>query len=448
MGVFKMKIKLNREIELNNDYDVIIVGGGPSGTTAAISSAREGAKTLLIEATGMLGGMGTAGMVPAWCPFSDGEKIIYKGLAQKIFEMTKSKMSVINQSDMDWVPIDVEALKSVYDELVVESNTDILFHTYVSAVEMDGEDIDYIIAANKSGVTAYKAKVYIDCTGDGDIAAFAGAAFHYGDETGTVQPATHCFILSNVNELNYKNGELLHSHNKDSKIYDILSSGKYPLIRDAHICNSLVGKGTVGFNAGHIWDVNPNDIKNISKAMIHGRKLANQIKEALSVYLPQTFGDAHLVSTAPLMGIRETKRIIGDYELTLEDYSARKSFDDEIGRNCYYIDIHFSVEESQLNREGKLHSEERYVPYAKGESHGIPYRIMLPKRIGNLLVAGRCVSCDHVTQASLRVMPPCLVMGEAAGMAAGMAATQNKTPRGIDVQELRAKLKEAGAFLY
>ena len=374
----------------------------------------------------MLGGMGTAGLVPAWCPFSDGEKTIYRGLAQKIFEMTKSRMNVINQDDVDWVPIDVEALKLVYDELVTNSGTDILFHTYVSSVSMDGENIDYIIAANKSGITAYKAKIYVDCTGDGDVAAFAGASFNYGDENGAVQPSTLCFILSNLDEYNYKNGELLHMHNKDSKIYDILSSGKYPLIKDAHICNSLVGNGTVGFNAGHLWDVNPNDIKNISNAMIQGRKLAKQIKDALAEFLPQTFGNAHLVSTAPLMGIRETRRIVGDYEFTAEDYFARKSFEDEIGRNCYYIDIHFSVEESKLNREGKLHTEEKYESYKKGESHGIPYRIMLPKGISNLIVAGRSVSCDHITQASLRVMPPCLVMGEAAGMAAGMAADQGK----------------------
>lgn len=443
-----MKVSFNREIELNQAYDVIVVGGGPAGCSAAISSAREGAKTLLIEATGMLGGMGTAGMIPAWCPFSDGEKIIYKGIAKKVFEMTKSRMTVIDQNALDWVPIDVEALKSVYDELVIESGADILFHTYISAVQMDGENIDYLLAANKGGVTAYKAKTYIDCSGDGDVAAFSGAEFHYGDETGTVQPSTLCFLFSNVHETNYKTGDLLHMHNKDSKIYDILNSGDYPLIKDAHCCNSLVGPGTVGFNAGHLWDVNPNDMQNISKAMIQGRQLANQLKDGLAKYLPQTFGNAHLVSTAPLMGIRESRRIVGDYEFTADDYFARKSFKDEIGRNCYYIDIHLSVEESKLNREGKLHSEERYVPYSKGESHGIPYRIMLPKGIGNLLVAGRSVSCDHVTQASLRVMPPCFVMGEAAGMAAAMAALQNKTTRSIDVQELRAKLKEAGAYLY
>lgn len=438
-----MKVEFNRQINLNTDYDVIVVGGGPSGCTAAIAAAREGVKTLLIEASGMLGGMGTAGMVPAWCPFSDGEKIIYRGLAQKIFEMTKSRMTFINQESLDWVPIDVEALKSVYDELVVESGADIMFHTFISAAQLNGDDIDYIIAANKSGITAYQAKIFIDCTGDGDVAAFAGVSFHYGDDDGALQPATHCFTLSNVNETNYNNGELLIG--KESKIYDILASKKYPLIKDSHICNCLVGKGSVGFNAGHLWDVHPGDMKSISNAMITGRKIAKEFQEALSEYLPQAFGDAHLVSTAPLMGIRESRRIIGDYEFTMDDYIAKKSFDDEIGRNCYPIDIHRSLEEqTEIAKEKR---EFKPISYQKGESHGIPYRIMLPKGIGNLLVAGRSVSTDRITQGSLRVMPTCLVMGEAAGMAAGMATTENKKPRGIDVEKLRAKLKDAGAYL-
>ena len=164
---------------------------------------------------------------------------------------------------------------------------------------MCGSNIDYIIAANKSGISAYKAKIYIDCTGDGDVATFAGAPFEYGDGKGTVQMATHCFILSNIDESHYDSGKL-HGGNKSSIIYDIVASGEYPLIKDAHICNHLVGRKTVGFNAGHITDVHPHDIKNISNAMIYGRKLANEYKEALSKYLPQVFKNAHLVSTAPL----------------------------------------------------------------------------------------------------------------------------------------------------
>jgi hypothetical protein len=441
-----------REITLDDAWDVIVVGGGPAGCTAAIAAARDGARTLLIEATGALGGMGTNGLVPAWCPFSDHERVIYKGLAEKILELLKSKMPHVSERAVDWVPIDPESLKVIYDDLVVESGAKILFNTMLSAVDTDGNGrVTTLFVTNKAGISAYQAKVYIDCTGDGDLAVWAGAHYEKGGENGELQPASHCFVLSNVDSYGYIYGTKLHPGNPNSPIFKILNSGDYPLIKDVHLCNNFIGPGTIGFNAGHLWDVDNTDPISLSQAMIQGRKLARSLQQALAAHVPQTFGNAFLVNTGSLMGIRETRRVIGDYILTVADYADRRSFEDEICRNCYYIDIHNTPEDAKRYTDGESFMsivETRTMRYNKGESHGIPYRCLTPSGLSNVLIAGRSISCDRTVQGSVRVMPVCLAMGEAAGAAAQMAA-KLETPdvRAIDVQGLRTRLKDAGVYL-
>lgn len=163
----------SRSIPLNTDYDVIVVGGGPSGCTAAAAAARTGAKTLLLEATGSLGGMGTSGLVPAWCPFSDKERIIYRGLAETVFERSKALSPHVAPTDVDWVPIDPEGLKRIYDDLMQEYGVTVLFNTFLCDVDAENGEVHAIVTANKAGFTAYSAKTYIDCTGDGDLAVCA-----------------------------------------------------------------------------------------------------------------------------------------------------------------------------------------------------------------------------------------------------------------------------------
>lgn len=440
----------SRQIPVNDCYDVIVVGGGPSGCTAAAAAAREGAKALLIEATGCLGGMGTQGLVPCWCPFSDKEKIIYRGLAEKVFSRSKEEMYRVNPEDMDWVPINAEHLKQVYDDLVTEAGADILFNTVLSAVETEEPGmVSAIITSNKKGLTAYKAKVYVDCTGDADLAVWAGAAYEKGDEeNGELMPATHCFILGNIKEEAYAKGTRLHPHFPDSPIFDIVKSGKFPLIADVHVNDVIVAPGTLGFNAGHIWEVDNTEPESVSKALLQGRKMAKEFLKALKEYYPEVFSDAYLAATAPLMGIREGRRITGSYTLTLKDYLERRSFEDEICRNSYYIDIHNSIREKELANDRSFDSDQRYGSYEKGESHGIPYRCLTPKDLKNVLVAGRSISCERIVQGSVRVMPVCLAMGEAAGMAAVHSMRLPEVDiHSIDVQYLRKRLREEGAYL-
>lgn len=436
-----------RELSLDDSWDVIVVGGGPTGCTAAVAAAREGARTLLIETTACLGGSGTSALVPAWCPFSDKEKIIYRGLAEKVFTAAKQGLAHVGEQDLDWVPIDAEKLKRVYDELVTEAGATVLFQTFLTSVETDGAGrVTTLIVSNKKGLTALRAKVYVDCSGDADLSAWAGAEFHKGDELGQMQPGTHCFILSNVDEYAYKNGPDLGWWDADSPIHAIVDSGRYPEIPDKHMCHNIVGPGTVGFNAGHVWDVDNTDPATVSSALMKGRKLALAYRNALAEFHPAAFGNAFLAATGSVLGIRETRRIVGDYVLCAEDYIERRAFEDEICRNSYFIDLHLTKEEARTN--GELEAALRFNRYEKGESHGIPYRCLTPRGLQNVLVAGRSISCDRSVQGSVRVMPVCLAMGEAAGIAAAHALrVPGHDVHAVDVGELRRRLQEEGAYL-
>ena len=437
-------------LPLDDTWDVIVVGGGPSGCTAAAAAAREGAKTLLIEASGVLGGSGTGALVPAWCPFSDKEKIIYRGLAETVLNRCKDGQPHVKATDLDWVAIDPERLKRVYDDLVTEAGATVLFQTVLASVERDDNGaVSTILVANKAGLTAMRAKVYVDCSGDADLCAWAGAEFHKGDDSGKMMPATHCFVLTNVDEYAYRFIHFnLAAEWPDSPIYKILASGEYPLIPDSHICNKLIGPRTVGFNAGHLWDIDNTDPESVSRALVLGRKMAAQFREALAKYCPEAFANAFLIMTGGVVGIRETRRVVGDYSITLDDYLQRRSFDDEICRNSYFIDMHLAREESPKDSKAMEQLLSDTIRYQKGESHGIPYRSLIPSGLRNVLVAGRSISCERIVQGSVRVMPVCLAMGEAAGMAAAHAAmSHGGDVRAIPVDRLRSRLKEEGGYL-
>lgn len=448
MGIFHFSA---RSLPLDDSWDVIVVGGGPAGCTAAAAAARQGARTLLVEGMGALGGMGTNALVPAWCPFSDKQRIIYRGLAEHVFEASKKSTPHVPKEQLDWVPISAEDLKRIYDDIVLGQGAKVLFHTSLASVELRGDgEVDAIIVANKAGLTALRAKTYVDCTGDADLCFMAGAETVKGDGTdNTLMPATHCFVLSNVDEYAYRHGENLHPNNKNSPIYAIRASGRYPLIPDTHLCSSLIGPGTVGFNAGHIFDFDNTDPWSISRGLTRGRKLARAYRDALAEFVPATFGNAYLALTGSMMGVRETRRVTGDYVLTFDDYTDRRSFDDEICRNSYYIDIHRTPNAASKTHEHRLKSEKtNSFHYGPGESHGIPYRCLTPKGLRNVLVAGRSISTERKVQGSVRVMPTCLAMGEAAGLAAALAASAGQPDvHAVNAGHLRTLLRDHGAWL-
>ncbi|MFD2876893.1 FAD-dependent oxidoreductase [Paenibacillus rhizoplanae] len=192
------------DIAVSHEVDVLVAGGGPAGVAAAISAARSGAQTLLIEQRGFLGGMGTVALVPAFCPYSDGEKAVVRGIGLELLERMKAECEPEFRerfgAELDWVPIDPEVLKRVYDEAVAESGAEVLLHTIASQTVMDGDGgrIDGVVIVNKSGRSLIRARTVIDTTGDADLAALAGAPFHKGGEAGELQAATMCYLLANV----------------------------------------------------------------------------------------------------------------------------------------------------------------------------------------------------------------------------------------------------------
>jgi len=340
MPDFMMK---QRSIPMDDSWDVIVVGGGPAGCAAATSSAREGARTLLVEAAGALGGMGTLGLVPWFCGYHDRKQVIARGLAERVRLALADGMphlrEWIDDNPLADPAIDPELLKRVYDDMVAEHGATVLYHTQLSAVETAGDgDIDALVVAGKDGLRAYRAAVYVDCTGDGDLAAWAGAEIEKGDADGGMQPGTACFVIANIDEEVLWKGPRIHFYDPNSPIHQALKDDKYPDIIDVHTCNIKIGPGTFGFNTGHVYDVDNTDPESVSEALPHGRRMAAQYRDAFAEYHP-AFANSFLAATGARLGVRETRRVVGDYYLTLDDYLARASFPDEICRNAYNIDV-------------------------------------------------------------------------------------------------------------
>lgn len=434
-------IALKQSVPVRGEYDVIVVGGGPSGCTAAAASAREGKRTLLIESTAALGGMGTMGLVPGWCPFSDQEKIIYRGLAEEVFR--KSRAALPHDSErVDWVGINAEVLKRVYDDLVTSAGAKVLFQTTLCGVFEEKGRVSAVLTANKSGLSAYNAKVFVDCTGDADLAVQAGAQYESGDGDGLVQPSTHCFVLGNTDIYAYL-FEFRWTMGGPAK--QLRNDPELDLITDNFVCTDAISPDAVGFNAGHIYELDSGDPEAVSAALIQGRKMAEQFCKGLRKYAPAAFGNAYVAQTGALMGVRESRRVLCDYNLTAEDYAARRSFPDEIGRSSYCVDTH----PTSKDREKGVEPSDRYETYKAGESFGIPYRSLSPVGLANVLVAGRCIGSDHAVNGSVRVMPPCLVTGEAAGAAAAQAAAMELPDiHRVDVSALQESLLRRGAYLH
>ncbi len=445
-----------REIPLDDAWDVLVAGGGPAGCAAAAAAARAGAKTLLVEACGHLGGMGTSGLVPSFGGYNDREKVIARGLAEDVRRallqgMPHMRLAAGHNPIMD-PSIDPEMLKRIYDEMILDHGAEALFETRLCGVEADGGGVDAVLLDNKAGLTACRAKVYVDCTGDGDLAAWAGAPFEKGDEAGAMQPATHCFTICNIDHFALATGAGVHFSDTRSPVHKALRSEKYPLVRDFHSCLNEIGPGVYSFNTGHIYDIDNTDPASLSQALVEGRKQAFQYHQAFTEHHP-AFAASFLAATGSLLGVRETRRILGDYVLTGDDYRARRSFPDEICRNAYGIDIHQSEEEAlalaRLPADEALKKIHKSTEaYRSGESFGVPYRCLTPKGLRNVLVAGRCISADRAANGTTRIMPCCLNTGEAAGVAAAQAIRDHDADvHAVDTDSLRATLREHGAYL-
>ena len=432
-------ISFQRQVPIRHKVDVFVAGGGPAGIAAAVAAARQGKKVFLAEATNCLGGMGTAGLVPVFMPFGDGENFLADGIGRQI----KDKLTAAGgNGPNDTVSIRAEVLKRVYDELLAEAGVDFTFHTQLIDVAADAGRVDLAILAAKSGIFAVRASIFIDGTGDGDLAVWAGAPFEKGDEEGTLMPGTLCSLWANVDFAAWRQSGI---GSQDGRVAEAFRAGVFTY-EDRHLPGMWqVGSNLGGGNIGHTFGVDNTDERSVTEALVWGRKLLLEYERYYKEFLAG-FGNMELVATGSLLGIRETRRVTGDYVLNVEDFRARAVFDDEIGRFAYPVDIHPSRPDPKAYEQFEKQFREDLC-YGKGESYGIPYRTLTPKGLSNVLVAGRCISSDRYVQGSVRVIPGCYITGQAAGVAAAIAAEQDGNVRGVAIGELHRRLKGMGAFL-
>lgn len=443
--------KLWADLPVVATCEVLVVGGGPAGVAAACAAAREGARTLLVEQHGCLGGMGTVGLVPAFCPFTDRCRPIIGGIGFAVLEEMKAGMPHLAPDNYDWVPIDAEGLKYIYEQRVLAAGAELLYLThFVDTLPAVGGFVPGVVVHNKGGLRRLAAQVVVDCTGDADVAVASGAPFQKGDPvTGELQPCTMCFVLAGVDQARLQ--PWLWADNAKNlllkpAIAAAKAAGDLDILEDAANV-AFQSPSTIGLNFSHVFDVDATDPMQLTRAHVEGRKLIRHLTAFVRKYLPGCEG-AYLVTSGVQIGVRETRRIVGDYVLTLDDYLARRSFADEIARNAYYIDIHLSKREWERTLGQEVDWGEKIHQYAPGESHGIPFRCLIPQTLRNVLVAGRCISTDRPVQGSTRVMPNCLAMGEAAGCAAAAAVHRHAGEvRAVDVAALRARLRTHGAYL-
>lgn len=434
-----------RRTRIFGEYEIVVLGGGPAGIAAALASARSGRGTLLIERYGFLGGAGTAAGLSTFCGLhavvrGRHEQVVH-GVASDILGrleamdgLNKPHLTVRDQITAQ--AYDISAYKIAADELLAEANVRVLFHAFGAGAVMRSDDrIDAVLVETKSGRFAIRGQVFVDASGDGDLAAWAGAPFEVGDGAGNMLYPSTMFRINGVNpEKAGRAWELVPALMDEAEKKGRQFPRKKPIVRPQ--------RNPIEWRANLTQIKNPDgsavngiDAEELSFGEIEGRRQCWDVFQFIKESTPG-FEQAYIVEIAPQIGIRETRRITGEYVLTDDDILACRDFDDTIGVNGWPVEAH-------------VKGDVRFV-FAAAGSRGynqIPYRIIVPKRIENLFVAGRCASMSHAGQSSARVSGPCFVMGQAAGTAADLALEHGVAPRRVDVRALQARLESAGAFL-
>jgi len=450
-------------IPVIRDVDVAVVGGGTAGAVAAIAAAREGMTTILVEQFGFLGGTQAGAMVTPMMPNQINKIPLNNGINAEINERLRRTRDSGTFSDGNPGWFNVEMIKFVLEEMAVDAGAELLYYTMCTDAIVEENSIRGIIVQNKSGRSMIRAKRVIDASGDGDVAFRSGVPMMMGDDEGQHQPLSVRFLLGNIDldrfvaflkevgqiEITGPSDDwrepLIHTAQvwgkgwKLEPFFEQAVKDGVLLREDGNYFQAFTMAGRPGelaFNCPRIADdIDGTNTFHLSRAQIHGRKAIRRLTEFCKKYFPGC-ENAYIVSTAPMVGVRETRRIIGEYVITADDVLGAKKFDDAIARNNYPIDIHRRTE-----------SGAKLVHLPKGEYHEIPYRSLVPLKIENLLVAGRCLSAEFEAQGSIRIQPNCRAMGEAAGVASAMSVRKGITPRKIDGKELRKYLIMKGASL-
>lgn len=484
---------MNENAGYDKDYDVIICGGGTSGCSAAISAARAGANVLLIERLGCLGGQinvsGPPGFTYAWLFNRRGEQDIggimeetYNRLYEEGHALPHQKAPIRVKTGYTFSYVDADWWGLLMFNMMEENNVTLLLHSLVVDVLKDGDTVKGVVVENTNGRVELKGKIVIDCTGEGDIAARAGAPFEIVSKD-EIQPHTLSFtvdgvdwdevckyIRENPEEIEWLGYKGTSSHEEVMEVFKNLTDitdlgeiqGFFSLRDKAMAKGEWHGFSGVGFflfpreggkiqahmqHSSHVPKVLPTDAWDLTRGEIEARRQIQIAWKFFKKYMPG-FKDAYITRICPELRIREGRRIMGDYKLTTEDVVEVSKFDDTIGKSHFPSGGHHQVGVDTLG----AHKREKEgtkpkVPKDNG-SYDLPYRILVPKKVENMLVAGKMVSTDR--DPYLRFLQQTMVTGQAAGVAAAICATKSISPRELekDVSELQRILLDQGAILY
>lgn len=445
-------------------FDVLVVGGGVSGCAAALAAARNGADVLLLEQNGYLGGTLTGCGVGPMMTFHAGDKQVILGIMEELVaELVRRGQSPGHVPDTKQytstiTPFDAEGLKLILDEKLSEVGCTVLFHTFVGAVQTEDGCITGLTVCNKDGLHTLSAKVYIDATGDGDVAAWAGADMTKGrPEDGAAQPMTmkmkYCcvdtealkgYVLKNPERFPklaphmeiFRQPVPVDLEGFDEEFSAAKAAGELSIRRENVLMFATGRPGEYIINTTRIVDHDATDAVSLSEAEQIGRRQCAELDRFLRERVPG-FTHAMLEFTGPSVGVRGSRQLVGCCTLTAEDILSCRVFEDRIAHSAYPIDIH--------NPKGEG-TDSTFVS-RKGTYYSIPYSIMVCPQINNLIVTGRCVSATFEAQAAIRTTPTVGAMGQAAGVAAAMAAAAEGNTREVNIKALQQTLADQGAYL-
>ena len=438
-------------------YDVVVCGGGPSGCAAALAARRAGAKVLLVEGQGQLGGNGTSGLVSHWLGgrTSDCTQWVVGGIFRELCEEAARRGAALiptppagkKYQPHGWyggqlaagIPFDPFRVAALLDEKMAEAGVDLLLVSQVLDVALDGPGrrITHVVVANKSGLSAVPARAVVDATGDADVAARSGCDVVKGrDEDGLMTPASLTFHVDHVDQDALS--DYIHEHNCPRfrrKIAELRAAGEWTFPYEIFISVQLDEPGTMMINTTRLTGIDGTDARSLSEGMTRGRAEIERLMELMRKHFPG-FERVRLKCVAPALGVRETRRIVGPYVLSVEDLNRGVDFEDTIGFSAYGWDL----PDPKRPSHNPAHGRKRPVT-------PIPFRVMVPQPVENLICPGRAVSVERPVLGPLRVMAPCTAMGEAAGTAAAQVAAAATPFREIDANALRNRLAEHGAVL-
>lgn len=441
------------------ETDVVVVGGGPAGINAAIAAGRTGARTLLIERYGFLGGMSTVALVYPWMTFHTMEgKQVIGGIAQEIVDRLQAlKASPGHVRDTcgfvhTITPFHPEVYKVLVIDMLKEAGVKLLLHSFVDEVKTNGDHIESVRVSSKSGPITIQAKTFVDTTGDADLAYLSGAPVLQGRESDRLtQPMTMKFRMRGVNLDAVKQYMIEHPDEFYRKtpvaelpnlplsavqgFYKHWKEANLPINRDQVLFFTGPEEDEVLVNMTRVQGLDGTDVEHLTEAEEIGRKQVLMVADFMRSSLPG-FEKASISQVGAQIGIRETRRLDGQYSLQIEDVTEGRRAADVIARSGYPIDIHDPKSKGVT------------AAWIAGDgAYDIPYRTLLPKRIDNLLAGGRCISTSHEALATTRLSPSCMATGQAAGTAAAMSAVSGISPQELDTAALQQRLANDGAIL-